>query len=116
VFHVALLKPFTGTPPSSDTSVPLPTLVHGRVVPVPLSIVHARLYRGVWELLVHWEGQAAADATWTLVSDFKKIYPSFQLKDGLFQGEGGNVVDSFYYKHTYGRRRKPRESTTPKSG
>jgi hypothetical protein len=77
VFHVALLKPFTGTPPSSDIPVPLPALVHGRVVPVPLSVVRGRLYRGVWELLVHWEGQAVADATWTPVSDFKKIYPSF---------------------------------------
>jgi len=116
VFHVALLKPFVGTPPSSVAPVPLPSLVHGRVVPVPLLVVRARLYRGVWELLVHWEGQSAADASWTALGDFKRVYPSFQLEDELFQGEGGNVVDSFYFKHTYRRRRKPTESTTGKSG
>jgi hypothetical protein len=50
------------------------------------------------------------------LEDFKRVYPSFQLEDELFQGEGGNVVDSFYFKHTYRRRRKPTESTTGKSG
>jgi hypothetical protein len=75
VFHVALLKPYKGLPPS-DVLVPLPALFHGRVVPVPLSVICAHLYRGVWDVLVHWEGQAAADATWTAVTDFKKIYPS----------------------------------------
>jgi hypothetical protein len=107
VFHVALLKPFVGTPPSSAEPVPLPSMVHGRVVPVPLSVLRARLYRGVWDLLVQWEGQSAADAdaSWTALEDFKKIHPSFQLEDELFQGEGGNVVDSYYFKKTYSRRR-----------
>jgi hypothetical protein len=75
-------------------------------------VVSARLYRGVWELLVQWDG---ADATWTPLEDFKTAYPSFQLEDELFQG-GGSVVDSFYLKHTYGHRRKPIEATTHKSG
>jgi hypothetical protein len=39
------------------------------------------------------------------LEDFKKIHPSFQLEDELFQGEGGNVVDSYYFKKTYSRRR-----------
>jgi hypothetical protein len=55
--------------------------------------------------LVQWEGQSAADASWTALEDFKKIHPSFQLEDELFQGEGGNVVDSYYFKKTYSRRR-----------
>jgi hypothetical protein len=48
-------------------------------------VVSARLYRGVWELLVQWDG---ADATWTPLEDFKTAYPSFQLEDELFQGRG----------------------------
>jgi hypothetical protein len=35
VFHVALFKRFVGAP-AADAPVPLPPLVHGRVVPVPL--------------------------------------------------------------------------------
>jgi hypothetical protein len=45
VFHVALLKPFVGTPPVGDP-VQLPPLVHGRVVPKPLKIIRARLEGG----------------------------------------------------------------------
>jgi hypothetical protein len=115
VFHVGLFKPFVGEPPAGPP-VSLPPLVHGRVVPVPVQVVRARLYRGVWEVLVHWEGQSAADATWSSLDELKKAYPQFQLEDALFQGEGGNVVDSFYYKHTYGCRRKAKESTINSSG
>jgi hypothetical protein len=86
--------------------VQLPPLVHGRVVPKPLQIIRARLKHGVWELLVHWDGQAAVDASWISLEDFKKEYPVFQLEDELFQGEGGSVVDSFFYRKTYGRRHK----------
>jgi hypothetical protein len=48
---------------------------------------------------VQWEGQTAADASWSPLEDFIKAFPVFQLE--LFQGEGGNVVDSFYHKYTY---------------
>ncbi|XP_012703602.1 WRKY transcription factor WRKY24-like [Setaria italica] len=96
VFHVALLKKFVGEPPTTAQPLPLPPIVHGRAVPTPEKIVRARLFRGVWEVLVQWVGQSTADATWTPVDDFKATYPSFQLEDDLFLGEGGNVVDSFY--------------------
>ena len=110
VFHVVLLKAFVGTPPTG-APVPLPAIVHGRVVPAPVTVLRARLYHGVWELLVQWEGRAAADAIWTPLDDFKLAHPTFQLADELFPGEGGNVVDSFYYPRTY-QRRKRKESTT----
>jgi transposase InsO family protein len=87
VFHVVLLKPFVGEPPAGPP-VSLPPLVHGRVVPVLFQVVRARLYRGVWEVLVHWEGQFAPDTTWSSLDEFKKAYPQFQLEDALFQGEG----------------------------
>lgn len=50
VFHVALHKKFQGDPPSAP--VPLPPVLHGKVLPVPEKVVKARLHRGVWELLV----------------------------------------------------------------
>jgi hypothetical protein len=76
-----------GVPPTADP-VSLPPLVHGRVVPVPVKVVRARLYRGIWELLVQWEGQMAADASWSPLADFKQTFPTFQLEDELFQGRG----------------------------
>jgi len=57
VFHVGLLKKFIGDPPAA-APVPLPPIVHGRVLPTPSKILRARLNRGVWELLIHWEGRA----------------------------------------------------------
>jgi hypothetical protein len=50
VFHVALLKKFEGT--ALSQVVPLPDILHGRVIPSPNKVVKARLNRGVWELLV----------------------------------------------------------------
>jgi hypothetical protein len=78
-----LLKPFVGEPPAGPP-VSLPPLVHGHVVPVLVQVVRARLYRGVWEVLVHWEGQSAPDAIWSSLDEFKKEYPQFQLEDALF--------------------------------
>jgi hypothetical protein len=87
VFHVALLNKFQGDPPAE--LVPLPPILHGRVVPTPAQVVRARLNRGQWELLVQWEGRVAAEATWEPVKDFKERYPQFQLTDELFVGGGG---------------------------
>ena len=65
--------------------VPLPPVIHGRVVPTPASVKRARLNHGVWELCVRWVGRDASEET----------YPEFQLEDELFREEGGNVVDAF---------------------
>lgn len=42
VFHIGVLKPFRGTPPSS----PLPPLHHGRSLLQSAHILHSRLSRG----------------------------------------------------------------------
>jgi hypothetical protein len=104
VFHVALLKKFEGTAPSQ--LVPLPDILHGRVIPSPDKVVKARLNRGIWELLVQWVGRAATDASWEQLEEFKQQYPHIQLADELFVGEGGNVIDSFLGRQ-YQRRRQP---------
>jgi hypothetical protein len=75
VFHVVFLKKFTGTPP---VVVPhLPPIKHGQVLPQPEKVLRAHLNRGVLEILVQWMAQAAADATWEKVPEFKDAYPSF---------------------------------------
>ncbi|XP_066333858.1 uncharacterized protein [Miscanthus floridulus] len=93
VFHVALLKKYEGDPPAAIMS--LPAILRGRVVPTPSQVVWAHLNCGCWELLVQWDGCSATDATWEPLADFKERYPLFQLTDELFDGEEGNVVDSF---------------------
>ena len=113
VFHVSLLKKFEGTPPTSV--VPLPDLLNGRVIPSPEKVIRARLNRGVWELLVQWVGRAPSDATWENLLEFKSAYPSVQLEDALFVGEGGNVVDSFVGRKYY-RRKKQGAAAEKQSG
>jgi hypothetical protein len=54
VFHVSLLKKFEGTAPSDVPQ--LPQILHGKVVPSPERVMRARLKRGVWELMVKWQG------------------------------------------------------------
>jgi hypothetical protein len=69
VFHVSVLKKYEGAAPKQI--VPLPDLLHGRVLPTPDRVLRARLNKGVWELLVQWTGQPAANATWQPLEDFK---------------------------------------------
>jgi len=54
VVHVGLLKPFKGDPPASPPA--LPRLHHGAVVLAPERALRARLYRGVRQILVQWQG------------------------------------------------------------
>jgi len=60
VFHVGLLKPFRGDPPSSTPA--LPPIPHGRVCVQPERMLHSRLARDRLELLVQWKGRLYADA------------------------------------------------------
>jgi len=61
-FHVGLLKKFVGTPP--DAPPQLPPTHNGAIVAVPAAVVKARLYRGVRQLLVQWEGLPPSAASW----------------------------------------------------
>lgn len=103
VFHVSLLKKYTGAPPAAI--VPLPPILHGRVLPQHEKVTKARKNRGVWELLVQWLGQSAVDATWVQLEDFRRRFPGVQVADDLFLGEGGNDTDAFVGK-VYQRRNR----------
>lgn len=60
-------------------------------------MVHARLARGNWEVLVQWEALPDADASWEPLEDFKHHYPSFQLDDELFVEGGRDVMVGITY-------------------
>jgi hypothetical protein len=72
------------------------------VVPIPLRVVRACLFRGVWELLVQWEGHSAEGATWITLDELKTVYP----RGRVVPGEGGSIVDSCHGR-TFRRRNKP---------
>jgi hypothetical protein len=69
VFHVGLLKPFRGTPPSSLGT--LPPLCHGCACLDPLSIVKSRLAHGKHDVLVQWKGLPAAESSWVVLDEFR---------------------------------------------
>jgi hypothetical protein len=75
VFHVGVLKKFVGTPPA--TSSALPPTHNGAVVPVPVAVTSGRLARGVRQLLVQWQGEPAASASWEDYDDFRARFPDF---------------------------------------
>jgi hypothetical protein len=79
VFHVGLLKKFSGEPPLESGS--LPPIRHGRACPELAAVLKSRLAHGRHELLVSWKGQAAASATWMDLEEFQHLYPAFQLED-----------------------------------
>ena len=109
VFHVVFLKKYTGDSPT--TTVPLPPIVHGRVVPAPAAVLRARPSSTSWDLLVQWQGQSNADATWEPLEQFKESFPDFQLEDKLFSYGEGSVVDRFF-GHKFQRRNKKAASTS----
>jgi len=98
VFHVGLLKKFSGPPP--DAPPPLPPVHHGATVPEPEKAVRSRLARGVRQVLVQWKGESAASATWEDVDAFTAKYPNFQLEDELLLDGGRDVM----WGRTYARR------------
>jgi hypothetical protein len=81
VFHVRLLKKYCGQEPTGPRI--LPPIRHGRACAEPVKVARSRTARGHLELLVHWKGLSAPDATWVPLQEFKELYPSFQLEDEL---------------------------------
>ena len=90
VFNVALLKPYRGEPPAA-TPV-LPSASDGRLLPAPDKALKAQQHRGVWHLLIQWQGLPAEDATWEQLDEFRQHFPGFQLEDELFVQAGRNVM------------------------
>jgi hypothetical protein len=75
VFHVDVLKRFTGEPPSTPGA--LPPMRHGRACLRPASIKQSRVARGRVELLVHWVDRPAEEASWIDAEEFRGLYPNF---------------------------------------
>lgn len=100
VFHIGVLKPYRGTPPTETPT--LPPLRNGRALEVPDKIMRTQLRCGVWFLLVKWLGFPEDDATWEPLIEFKLAFPDFQLEDELFVGAGSDVMVGQVYE----RRRK----------
>jgi hypothetical protein len=103
VFHISVLKKFSGEPPSAPP--PLPPIHHGVVTPAPARVERARIARGVRQLLVHWLGEPPESATWEDLDNFRAQFPDFQLEDELLLEEGRDVM----WGSTYVRRRRARD-------
>jgi hypothetical protein len=92
-----------GTPPAAPPA--LPPTHHGATQPVPERATRTRLARGVRQVLVHWQGEPAASATWEDVDNFIDRYPSFQLEDELLVEGGRDVM----WGRQYQRRPRARD-------
>ena len=64
---------------------------NGVVEPEPEHAVHARLARGIRQVLIQWKGEPAASATWEDLDSFRDRFPSFQLEDELLVEGGGEM-------------------------
>jgi hypothetical protein len=96
VFHVGLLKKFVGTPATPPT---LPPVHHGATQPVLEHASRTKLAYGVRQVLIHWQGEPSAFATWEDIDSFTKRYPSFQLEDELLVKVGRDVMWGRHYSH-----------------
>jgi hypothetical protein len=59
-------------------------------------VIKGHLARGVQQLLVRWDDQSAANATWVELQAFKQAFPSYQLKDALVVEEGRDVMTKVF--------------------
>ena len=91
VFHVGLLKPFRAEPPA--TTPVLPPTSDGRLPPGPAKVLQVQQRRGVWHLLIQWQGLPEEDATWEQLEEFRQHFPDFQLEDELFAQAGERCYD-----------------------
>jgi hypothetical protein len=99
VFHVGLLKPFYGEPPTQPPVLPM--IQHGHVVVEPEAVLQGRIARGQREVLVRWKGVPAAESSWVPLEAFREQFPDFQLEDKLLLQGGRDVM----YGRTFGRRK-----------
>lgn len=96
VFHVGLLKPFVGSPPTTPPT--LPSTQHGAVLPALAQVLKSRVSRGVRQLLIRWDGLSASATSWEDLDDFRTQYTVFQLEDELFVEEGRDVMWGIPYR------------------
>ncbi|OQU88540.1 uncharacterized protein LOC8060739 isoform X2 [Sorghum bicolor] len=86
---------FSGSVPATAPS--LPPMLHGNMLPIPVSILRSRLARGQWQVLVRWEGLPASEASWEDVESFQQRCPAFALEDELFLKERRDVMVGMKY-------------------
>ncbi|GKA43576.1 ty3-gypsy retrotransposon protein [Tanacetum coccineum] len=91
VFHVSLLKLFTGSGVEGISS--LPEEEHeGHPLDQPLTVcatsVILRDGKPIRQILVQWLGSSPEEATWEELSEFQTTYSSYHLEDKVnFEGE-----------------------------
>jgi hypothetical protein len=85
----------------------LPPIRHGRACLELAEVTRCRLAHGREEVLVHWNGQSAVDASWVPLDEFRMTYPSFQLVDKLILQAGRDVM----YGNTYQRCHKSQQKS-----
>ena len=98
---MGLLKPFRGDPPAAAPV--LPPTSEGCLLPGPEKVLKAQQRRGVWQVLIQWQGLPEEDATWEPLEEFRQHFPDFQLEDELFVQAERDVMTGV----AYGRRRRP---------
>nr|GEU40478.1 transposon Ty3-G Gag-Pol polyprotein [Tanacetum cinerariifolium] len=92
VFHVSLLKPCRGDPPtplaSDENPAPLPSPGPQPEVVLEERVVKKGKYRPKVEILVKWQGFPREDATWETKWRFQRAYPDFRLEDKAISSGG----------------------------
>lgn len=92
VFHVSLLRKCHSDP--TLHSAPLPPNISGGHLLLPKKVLGYRRImqagKEVHQILVQWQSQPLADATWELQTDIRKDYPELDLEDKVELGEGSN--------------------------
>ncbi|XP_068649540.1 uncharacterized protein [Aristolochia californica] len=79
MFHVSLLKPYKGSPPTFPLF--LPPVDNGHVILTPSAVLRARLTNDQWEILVQWIGTEPEETTWEQLDNFKQVYPTYKLEN-----------------------------------
>ena len=65
--------------------------------------------RGVWHLLIQWEGLPEAEATWETREELHQHFPDFQLEDELFVQAGRDVMTGATYSRRRARDARPKD-------
>jgi hypothetical protein len=102
VFHVGLLKPFRGEPPSLSGT--LPPIHHECACLKPLAVTKSRVARNKLKVLVQWRNTAVADASWVTLEEFRSLYHAFQRGRADSPGRGGEMSSGA--SHTSGVRNR----------
>ncbi|XP_068645188.1 uncharacterized protein [Aristolochia californica] len=98
VFHVSLLKPHKGPPPTFPPF--LPPVDNGHVILTPYTVLRVCLTDDQWDILVQWTATDPDAATWEWLETFKHVTPAYKFEDKLFlQGEAV-VMNSIAHRVT----------------